>query len=175
MGRQAKADQRERSQRAMAEIRELEATVAELQRKLDEKAREMIDVQAQRSSEERRREAAEATLAAGIPPCLCGRRASIDKLTAQSDAFYGHVNFHYDCFRRYDEADVPALMACTLYKLKRKSESDFNFAEKLLKHHALRPAVAVLLHEHEKKCANHLQEKVYSDDHFSLMRLVSTV
>ena len=175
MGRQVKADQRERSQRATAEVRGLEAQVAELQRKLDEKAREMIDVQAQRSSEERRREEAEATLAAGIPPCLCGRRASIDKLTAQSDAFYGHVDFHYDCFRRYDEADVPALMACTLSKLKRKSESDFNFAEKLLEQHALRPAVGVLLHEHEKKCAAHLQENVYTEDHFSLMRLVGGI
>ena len=95
------------SQRATAEFREVEARVAELQRQLAQRNRELGNALAQRNSAAQR----VVELEAQQPPVLNGRRSEIGKLKKQSTAFYDQVHFLVRCLKRYEDGDVGPLVA----------------------------------------------------------------
>ena len=58
----------------------------------------------------------------------------------------------------------------------RKAEqADVDLPRDVLNERGMAPARNELLHKHEEEIATHLKEKVYTDAHFSILRLVGCI
>ena len=170
MPRQAPPDQRLPSQRASREDRQQAAEHAELKRKLEIAEEEKQIAMKHRNAHYAEKKQLEKEVEKLQPPTLHGTHAEIKKLKPKSTAFYEHVDFGVKWLQRFNVTDIPPLLVAVLRKLGR--ELGTNLVKDMITSEAMKSARDELLHEHEVKIAKHLSDKVYTADHFSLLRLV---
>ena len=156
--------------RATAEVRRLEAAVSEAQRLAEVANEEKTNAWWHRNSEKKELKEVKLELKDALPATLAGKSGSVNRLKPQSSAFYEQVDFGVNWLRRFHILDVPMILVACMKSLGR--ESDTNVCREVMMDKGMGTTRKQLLHEHEKHIAVHLQEKVYTADHFSLLRLI---
>jgi hypothetical protein len=106
-----------------------------------------------------------------LPATMAGKATDVKRIKPKSAAFYEHVQFGVSWLRRFHILDVPMVLVACMRSLGRESETDV--CRDILMDKGMDTTRARLLHDHEKEIAAHLQEKVYTADHFSLLRLIT--
>ena len=159
------------SQRASAEVRQAETQASEARRLLAVAEEEKANTKWHRNSEKQELKEVKQELKDALPPTMDGKANAIPRLKPNSHAFYEHVKFGVDWLRRFHVLDVPMLLVATMKSLGREKETDV--CRETMMHDGMRTTRNTLLTEHEKVIAAHLQEKVYTSDHFSLLRLIT--
>ena len=175
MGRMAKREDRAPSQRATAEFREQVAEKKQAQIRIGELEHDLRTANNFRSSLKARVAELEDEVRKLTPPTLAGLSSHIAKLNHKSSAFYDHVDFGYRWLRRFDPTDVAAVAAAAVRKVQREEKPEVDIMKELLGSIWAETARKTLLHEHEVKCAKYLSEHVYTNDHFSILRLVGVI
>ena len=158
------------SQRHCSDIRRAEAKAAEAARVVQVKEEEKQHAFRQRSTEKAEIKRLEEELKDLKAASLAGLNGAIGKLSKQSSTFYDHVAFGYDWLKRYNILDIPPLIAAVLKKLGNEKGEDLRW--KTLMDEGMASARNALLHEHEEQISKHLTEKVFTGEHFALLRLV---
>lgn len=159
------------SQRATAEFRRAEAQASEARRLLVVANEEKANTKRQRNSEVKELKEVKKELKKALPPTMDGKANSLPRLKPRSDAFYEHVKFGVEWLSRFHILDVPMLLVATMRALGREKKADV--CRETMMHRGMRTTREKLLTEHEKAIAAHMQEKVYTADHFSLLRLIT--
>ena len=170
MPRPSKDWQPAQSQRHCSDIRRAEANAVEAARLTQVKEEEKQHSAWHRSSEKAEIKRLEEEFKDFKAPSLDGPNGAIGKLNKQSSTFYDHVLFGYDWLKRYNILDIPPLIAAVLKKLGNEKGEDLRW--KTLMDEGMASARNALLHEHEEQISKHLTEKVFTGDHFALLRLV---
>lgn len=117
MCRQPPATARQRSQRPLKEVRDLEAKASEAKRKLEVALEEKQVAYRHRNSECASQKRLKEEVEMLTPKSLDGLQHNIGKLTPQSTAFYAHVKFGVDWLKRFELSDVPLLLTTVLKQL----------------------------------------------------------
>ena len=174
MGRMPVKAWRLTSQRPTAELREKVAEASELERKVEQLEAELRDANNDRNYWKREKERLDGELKAAAPPSLNGKRSKIAKLKSHhSKNFYEHACFLKECLQRFDSEDIAALWVTTLSLVEKDRSVDFH--RPVLKSNGFRSVTREMIHAHELAIQKHLSEKVYTSDHFSLLRLVGGI
>lgn len=174
MGRMPRAAERLPSQRESRDLRELEAQVAALKADILTHEQSLRDVMDLRNSADRRVRQLEAEVKELRPPSTDGLSSVIPKIKdTTSTTFYDHVNFGFEWLRRFHIEDIVPITVAALKKVGRKMEKDLCFS--LITCKGMHSAREQLLRGHELKIAQHLREKVYTAEHFSVLRLVGNM
>lgn len=156
--------------RHCSDARRAEANAADAVRLAQVKEEEKQIALRHRNSEMAEIKRLEEELKEAKGPSLHGLSSKIGKLNRKGSAFYEHVQFGYDWLKRFDLQDIPPLIIAVLKKVGREKEQDLCW--KTIMDTGMASARDALLNEHEKEISKHLTEKVYTDDHFALLRLV---
>ena len=159
------------SQRATAEVRRSEAAASEARRLTEVAKEEKANTAWHRNSEKKELKEVKKELKDALPATLAGKAKNIKRLEPQSSAFYDQVEFGVGWLRRYHILDVPMVLVACMKALGR--ERDTNLCRETMMDKGMNTTRKQLLHDHEKEIAAHLQEKVYTADHFSLLRLIT--
>jgi hypothetical protein len=159
------------SQRATAEVRRLEAEASEARRLTEVANEEKTNTKRQRNSVAKELKEVKQELKEALPATMAGKATDVKRITPKSAAFYEHVQFGVSWLRRFHILDVPMILVACMRSLGRESETDV--CRDILMDKGMDTTRARLLHDHEKEIAAHLQEKVYTADHFSLLRLIT--
>ena len=158
------------SQRDRAAVREARKEASEAADKLRIANEEKQIAHRHRNTDQKRARAAEKELKKMEPPSLSGLHSEIPRLKFQSTAFYAHVDYGYQWLKRFHILDVPLLIIAVLHKLGREKKTDL--CKATVMSDGMKPTRDTLLRKHEEEIAEHLTSKVYTADHFSLLRLV---
>lgn len=184
MGRMPVAAQRQPSQRESAELREAQALITALKADIETHEAVLGEALNMRNSYERRMKGVQGELAECKrelkklqPQQLTGGNASIPKIKdLSSQTFYDHVDIFYDWGKRFHTDDISPIVVAGIKKINRKAEQpDLDLLRKLLMTNGMAAARNALLEGHEKEIATHLLKNVYTDAHFSILRLVGTI
>ena len=159
------------SHRATAEVRRLEAEASEARRLTEVANEEKTNTKRQRNSVAKELKEVKQELKEALPATMAGKASDVKRLKPKSAAFYEHVQFGVSWLRRFHILDVPMVLVACMRSLGRESETDV--CRDIMMDKGMDMTRARLLHDHEKEIAAHLQEKVYTADHFSLLRLIT--
>ena len=158
------------SQRKHPSVRHAEAEASEARRLVQVAEEEKLNTLRHRKSTYQELKEVKRELKEAQPATMAGKSREVKRIRPGTSTFYTHVEFGVNWLSRFHIHDVPMLLVACMKTLGKKKETDLR--RETMMDSGMDSTRKKLLHEHEKKIAEHLEKKVYTPDHFSLLRLI---